>query len=305
MIDTPECWLHSGEQARFPGLKPGRPPVVVGYEFNRVTLCALAVRDCFIARIDDWQSALPDLSALFGRQLVRCATASFSYKLIELCEVCAGLVWTTSLAPRFKWVVALGSGHLRQSRKEMEAFAVLAVTGGYCQSPISVDAIDQVVMNSRLHYLGMAARVIEPVMKLAVLTCMDARIDVAALLGLKAGDAHVIRNAGGRASIDALHSLAISQAVLGTREVMVLHHTECALGRFTESDLANRITAATGHLFTEGLGCFTDPIAAVVEDVERLRTYTGLVHRDKVRGFMYDLAANALTEILLPQSPHP
>ena len=159
-------------------------------------------------------------------------------------------------------------------------------------------------MNSRLHYLGMAARVIEPVMKLAVLTCMDARIDVAALLGLRPGDAHVIRNAGGRASADAMRSLAISQAILGTREVMVLHHTDCALGRFTESELANRITTATGHPFTEGFGCFADPIDATIEDVERLRTYTGLLHRDRVRGFMYDLAASALTEIRRP-SPGP
>lgn len=165
---------------------------------------------------------------------------------------------------------------------------------------LPMDAIDQVVMNSRLHYLGMAARVIEPVMKLAVLTCMDARIDVAALLGLRPGDAHVIRNAGGRASADALRCLAVSQAILGTREVMVLHHTECALGRFTESQLADRITAATGHLFTDELGCFADPIGAVVEDVTRLRTYMGLVHRDKVRGFIYDLAANTLTEIRRP-----
>jgi carbonic anhydrase len=166
-----------------------------------------------------------------------------------------------------------------------------------------MDAVDQVVMNSRLHYLGMAARVIEPAMKLAVLTCMDARIDVAALLGLRPGDAHVIRNAGGRASVDALRCLAVSQGILGTREVMVLHHTECALGRFTESELGARITAATGHVFNEELGCFADPIKAVVEDVERLKTYTGLVYRDKVRGFMYDLAANALTEIVPPDKP--
>jgi carbonic anhydrase len=168
-----------------------------------------------------------------------------------------------------------------------------------------VDAIDQVVMNSRLHYLGMAARVIEPLMKLAVLTCMDARIDAAALLGLRPGDAHVVRNAGGRASTDALRSLAVSQAILGTREVMVIHHTECALGRFTESELADRISAATGHLFTEGLGCFADPVAAVIEDVERIRAYPGLVHRDRVRGFMYDLAANSLTEILPARNPGP
>src|SRR5690348_8878233 len=89
----------------------------------------------------------------------------------------------------------------------------------------SMDAIDRVVMNSRLHYLGMAARIVNPMLKLALLTCMDARLDPSAVLGLRPGDAHIIRNAGGRASHDAMHAIAISQAVLGTREVMVLHHT--------------------------------------------------------------------------------
>lgn len=152
-------------------------------------------------------------------------------------------------------------------------------------------------MNSRLHFLGSAARIIEPVQKLAVLTCMDARVDVSALLGLRPGDAHVIRNAGGRATADALRALAISQAVMGTREVMVIHHTECALGRFNQAELAERITAATGHRFTEDLDCFADPIGAVVEDVERLRAHASLPHRDKIRGFMYDLSASALAEI--------
>jgi len=165
-----------------------------------------------------------------------------------------------------------------------------------------VDAIDQVVLNSRMHYLGMAARTIEPVMKLAVLACMDARVDVAALLGLRPGDAHVVRNAGGRASEDAINALAISQAVLGTREVMVLHHTECAMGRMNEWEIAARIEAATGHPFHEKLDCFVDPIAAIVEDVERLKTSTHLAHRDRIRGFMYDLAKSSLTEIFAAQS---
>jgi carbonic anhydrase len=161
-----------------------------------------------------------------------------------------------------------------------------------------VDAIDRAVQNSRLHYLGMDARIIEPVMKLAVLACMDARINVSALLGLRPGDAHVVRNAGGRATDDALRSLAISQGAMGTRELMVMHHTECALGRFTEAELAARIASSTGHPFSEHLGCFTDPVQALVEDVERLRASEVLAHRDKIRGFMYDLAANTLTEVV-------
>jgi carbonic anhydrase len=160
-----------------------------------------------------------------------------------------------------------------------------------------VDAIDRVLMNTRLHFLGSAARVIEPVQHLAIVACMDARVDVSALLGLRPGDAHVIRNAGGRATTDALHSLAVSQAVLKTREVMVIHHTDCGLGRFSQAQLSEMITAASGHHFNEELGSFTDPIAAIIEDVERIRACPYLPARDKVRGFMYDLAANTVTEI--------
>ncbi len=106
----------------------------------------------------------------------------------------------------------------------------------------------------------------------------------------------MIRNAGGRATRDAINALAISQAVLGTREIMVMHHTECALGRFSEGQLAERIATATHHPFTDVLGSFTDPIEAIREDVERLREQTSLVHRDKIRGFIYDLDASALAE---------
>jgi carbonic anhydrase len=160
-----------------------------------------------------------------------------------------------------------------------------------------VDAIDRVLMNARLHFLGSAARIQEPVQHLAILTCMDARVDVSALLGLRPGDAHVIRNAGGRASRDALHSLAISQAVLKTREVMVIHHTECGINRFSQAQLSEMISSASGHPFHEDLDSFTDPTAAIIEDIERIRGCPYLAARDKVRGFMYDLAANTVTEV--------
>jgi len=160
-----------------------------------------------------------------------------------------------------------------------------------------MDAIDQVAMNSRLHYLGTAGRSVQPLLKLAVLTCMDARLDPAAMLGLRPGDAHVIRNAGGRASADAIRALAVSQAVMGTREVMVIHHTECAAGRFTQSELAARIAQATGRAFSEDLDTFSDPIEAVKEDVGRLRVSPHLPHRDKIRGFMFDVATSKLSEV--------
>jgi carbonic anhydrase len=82
-----------------------------------------------------------------------------------------------------------------------------------------------------------------------------------------------------------------------TREVMVIHHTECALGRFSEAQLHEKITAASGHSFAEELGCFTDPIQAITEDLERLRAWPYLAARDKVRGFMYDLSSNVVSEV--------
>jgi carbonic anhydrase len=159
-----------------------------------------------------------------------------------------------------------------------------------------MDAVDRVFMNARLHYLGSAARIVDPVQHLAVLTCMDARVDINALLGLRPGDAHVIRNAGGRASAETLRALAISQAVMHTREVMVIHHTECALGRFSQAQLEEVISAASGRPFAEDLDCFTDPIQAIAEDLERIRAYPHLPYRDKIRGFMYDLSNNLLAE---------
>ena len=154
-------------------------------------------------------------------------------------------------------------------------------------------------MNSRLHYLGSAARTRDPLQKLAVLTCMDARVDVSALLGLRPGDAHVIRNAGGRATDDVRRALAVSQ-VLGTSEIMVIHHTDCAMGRFKQSELAEKIAAGSGYRYDDKLGVFEDPIEAIIEDVTRLRVDIHLAHRDKIRGFIYDLSANTLTETMVP-----
>jgi carbonic anhydrase len=159
-----------------------------------------------------------------------------------------------------------------------------------------MDAIDRLAMNARLHHLGGTARIREPVQKLAVLTCMDARIDVFKLLGLQPGDAHVVRTGGGRATADAIRSLALSQAAMGTRELMVIHHTDCAIGRVKQEELAQMISEATGHPYTQDLDCFDDPIEAIAEDVGRLRSDPSLAHRDRIRGFLYDLSSNTLSE---------
>jgi carbonic anhydrase len=137
-----------------------------------------------------------------------------------------------------------------------------------------------------------------PGRRVAILTCMDARIDPAKALGLTEGDAHVIRNAGGRASADALRSLAISQRLLGTREVVVIHHTNCGMQTFTNDELRARLRAELGADASEvDLLPFSDLEASVREDVAAIRE-SPLVSRDvTVSGFFYDVRTGRLHEV--------
>lgn len=135
-----------------------------------------------------------------------------------------------------------------------------------------------------------------PALEVAVVTCMDCRIDPAALLGLGLGDAHVIRNAGGLVTDDVLRSLTLSQALLGTREVMVVQHTGCGL-HADEDDLRNRVEAATGTRPDQALGGFADLRESVRAQVARLREAPGLPAGANARGFVYDVATGRLEEI--------
>jgi carbonic anhydrase len=128
-----------------------------------------------------------------------------------------------------------------------------------------------------------------PKLRAVILTCMDARIDPVALFGLEPGDVHVLRNAGARAASDVLRSIALSQAILGTREVLVLGHTRCGLFEQTEAELAETIRLHGGHDPQMQLGAFDDLDAAVDETVEAVRACPFLAHRDGVRGFVYEL----------------
>jgi carbonic anhydrase len=137
-----------------------------------------------------------------------------------------------------------------------------------------------------------------PGRRFAILTCMDARLDPAKALGLAEGDAHVIRNAGGRASADALRSLAISQQLLGTREVVVIHHTDCGMQTFTNDELRARLRAELG---ADAAGIdflpFGDLEGSVREDVAAIRA-SPLVPRDvAVTGFVYDVRTGRLHEV--------
>ncbi|WP_326566720.1 carbonic anhydrase [Amycolatopsis rhabdoformis] len=137
-----------------------------------------------------------------------------------------------------------------------------------------------------------------PTLKAAVLTCMDARIDVYSLLGLEPGEAHVLRNGGGVVTDDVIRSLALSQHKLGTEEVLVVQHTSCGVSTVTEDGFKDELEAATGVRPTWSVEAFDDVEASVRRGVERVRHSEFLPHRDKVRGFVLDIDKGSLTELV-------
>jgi carbonic anhydrase len=142
-------------------------------------------------------------------------------------------------------------------------------------------------------HIGLSAR---PERRVAVVACMDARMDMFALFGLGVGDAHIIRNAGGLVSDDAVRSLAISHRFLGTREIVLVHHTGCGLYRFDDEKFAAELEAETGHRPTWRAGGFADPFEDVRRSIELIRSDPFILHKDEVRGFVFDVDTGALTE---------
>ena len=137
-----------------------------------------------------------------------------------------------------------------------------------------------------------------PAMKLAVVTCMDSRINPFSLLNLREGDAHMIRNAGGVITDDVLRSLAISQRRLGTEEVMLIQHTDCGLQSITDDGFRAELEQATGTPPPFAIESFTDVDANVRQSILRIQRSPFLLHRDRVRGFVYDVDGGHLHEIL-------
>ncbi len=136
-----------------------------------------------------------------------------------------------------------------------------------------------------------------PALGLAVVTCMDARLDVHRILGIAEGDAHVIRNAGGIVSEDALRSLVISQRLLGTTEVAVIQHSDCGMLKFGDEEVKDQIEADTGQRPPFALGAFTDLEENVRDSVALIRANPFIPHKDRVRGFVYDCATGRLSEV--------
>jgi carbonic anhydrase len=138
---------------------------------------------------------------------------------------------------------------------------------------------------------------VHPRRRLAVVTCMDSRLDVFAALGLQYGEAHVLRNAGGVITDDVIRSLAVSQRRLGTETVMLIHHTDCGMQTLTDDGFRAELQEATGVAPSFAIESFTDLDADVRQSILRVRRSTFLLHRDRVRGFVYDVDTHALREV--------
>lgn len=139
---------------------------------------------------------------------------------------------------------------------------------------------------------------VHPTRHLALVTCMDSRIDAFQVLGLANGEAHIIRNAGGVVTDDVIRSLCLSQHYLGTQEIILLHHTDCGLQDLDEAAFRADIEAETGVKPWWSLEAFTDPYNDVRQSLVRIAMTPFIPHKDQVRGFVYDVRDGLLKEVL-------
>ena len=165
------------------------------------------------------------------------------------------------------------------------------------------DVIDQALASNRRFADALTESHVDvrPARRLAVVTCMDARLDVFAALGLEVGDAHVLRNAGGVITDDVIRSLAISQRKLGTRSVMLIHHTDCGMMSITDDGFRAELLADAGVAPAFAIESFTDALADVRQSILRVRRSSFVPHRDDVRGFVYDVDTLRLTEVTVEE----
>jgi carbonic anhydrase len=136
-----------------------------------------------------------------------------------------------------------------------------------------------------------------PAKAIAVVACMDARLHVSKILGLDEGDAHIIRNAGGAVTDDAIRSLAISQRLLGTREIVLIHHTDCGMLTFTDDEFRRQIQRETGIRPEWAAEAFPDLDDDVRQSIARVKTSPFIPHKESVRGFVYEVESGKLREV--------
>ena len=162
-----------------------------------------------------------------------------------------------------------------------------------------MSVIDEILEHNEEH-VGRFSRgslPMPPAKKLAVVACMDARLETGVLLKLVEGDAHVIRNAGGVVTDDVIRSLTISQRLLGTREIMLIHHTDCGMVTFTDEDLKQQILEDTGLKPSFAMETFKDIDEDVRQSMARVHASPFIPHKQEVRGFVYDVDSGHLREV--------
>ena len=137
-----------------------------------------------------------------------------------------------------------------------------------------------------------------PAKHVAVVACMDARLDVYRILGLNEGEAHVIRNAGGVVTDDEIRSLTISQRLLGTQEIILIHHTDCGMLTFTDDDFKKSIQDETGIKPSWSAEAFPDLDEDVRQSIARIKASPFVPHKDQIRGFVFDVTKGKLNEVL-------
>jgi carbonic anhydrase len=162
-----------------------------------------------------------------------------------------------------------------------------------------MSVIDELIAQNEEFAGSLAERHLDvrPRRELAVVTCMDSRLDVFAALGLGNGEAHVLRNAGGVITDDVIRSLAISQRLLGTREVMLIHHTDCGMQKISDDGFRAELQEETGVSPSFAIESFKDLEADVRQSILRVQRSAFLLHRDSVRGFVYDVDSHRLREV--------
>jgi carbonic anhydrase len=157
---------------------------------------------------------------------------------------------------------------------------------------------DELLENNQRYAQSFAGRLpLPPSRGVAVVACMDARLNVYAILGLGEGEAHVIRNAGGVVTDDEIRSLTISQRLLGTREIILIHHTECGMLTFTDDGFKASIQEETGIKPPWAAEAFSDLEGDIRQSIARIKTSPFIPHTDAVRGFVFDVATGQLDEV--------
>lgn len=159
--------------------------------------------------------------------------------------------------------------------------------------------VDELVELNQAYATGFhdAELQVQPTRHLAVVACMDSRIDTFAVLGLNNGEAHIIRNAGGVITDDVIRSLCLSQRFLGTREIVLVHHTDCGLQKVDEGEFRDQLADELGVKPWWSLEAFTDPYDDVRQSIQRLHLTPFIPHKDSISGFVYDVTDGLLHRV--------